>query len=68
MMTFKEKILQEIEEIPEAKKLKLLKIIQLLVAELTPIKKPTSKRGSLNGIWKGAKINDDMYGREHADD
>lgn len=60
LSTYKQKILQEIEEVPEEMMPKLYRIIHLLATELVPKRKKTGNRGSLKGIWKGSQIDESL--------
>jgi hypothetical protein len=59
--TYKEKLLEEINEFPEEKISKLYRIIHILRAELTPKAKKGGVRGSLKGIWKGSRIDEKLF-------
>lgn len=60
-LTYKDKILKELEEIPEEKMPKLYRIIHLLVAELLSKTKKAGNSGSLKGIWKGGQIDEMLF-------
>lgn len=60
-MTYKKKILKEIEDIPKDKIQKVYKIIHILISELITKTKKTGNRGSLKGIWKGSKIEESLF-------
>lgn len=59
--TYKEKILEEIDEFPEDKMSKLYRIIRLLVTELRSETKKTGNSGSLKGLWKGSRIDESLF-------
>lgn len=60
-MSYKERILQEIEKIPDDKLVKIYKIIHLLTGEITAGAKKASTRASLRGIWKGSQIDESLF-------
>ncbi|GBD98089.1 hypothetical protein BMS3Abin07_00097 [bacterium BMS3Abin07] len=60
-LTYKDKILKELEEIPEEKMPKIYRIIHLLIAELESKTKKAGNRGSLKGIWKGCQIDEVLF-------
>ena len=60
-LTYKDKILKELEEIPEEKMPKIYRIIHLLIAELESKTKKAGNRGSLKGIGKGCQIEEVLF-------
>ena len=60
-LTYKERLLKEIEGFPEEKIPKLYKIIHILRVELMQKTKKPAIRGSLKGIWKGSHIEEASY-------
>lgn len=59
--TYKEKLLEEINEFPDETIFKLYRIIHILGAELTPKTKRGGIRGSLKGIWRGTRIDAKLF-------
>ena len=62
-MSYKEKILNEIEKIPDNKLGNIYKIIHLFSEGISTDKKQTEKRASLKGIWKGSRIDESLFNR-----
>lgn len=60
MSKYKEKLLEEIQDIPEVMMPKLYRIVHLFFTEVVHKKKP-AKRGSLKGIWKGSHIDETLF-------
>ncbi len=60
-MSYKEKIMQEIEKVPENKLANMYRIIHLLTDEIASGTQKTGKRVSLKGIWKGSQIDDSLF-------
>ena len=60
-MTYKEKLLKEIEEIPEEFRPKFLRLIHILKREWIQKTKKTGIRGSLKGIWKGSQVDESLF-------
>ncbi len=60
-LTYKDKILKELEEIPEEKMPKIYRVIHLLATELVSKTKKTGNSGSLKGIWKGSQIDEALF-------
>jgi len=60
---YREKLLEEIQTIPQEMTSVLYKIVHLLSVQWITKKdlKRTRKRGSLKGIWKGSKINKELF-------
>ena len=58
---YKEKILEEIQEVPEVHLPTLYKIVHLLIRVLMPGTQRAKKRGSLRGVWKGARIDESLF-------
>lgn len=58
---YKEKILQDINEIPVDMLPKFYKILHILKKEMLVPKKGSSNRKSLKGIWKGSEIDDRLF-------
>ncbi|MBI5740102.1 MAG: hypothetical protein HZA16_05205 [Nitrospirae bacterium] len=60
-ISYKEKILKEIEKIPADKLPNMYRIIHLLTGEITAGVQKTGKRVSLKGIWKGSHIDESLF-------
>ena len=60
-MSYKKRLLKEIEKVPDDKTPQLHKIIHLLTTELIPKTKKTGNRGSLKGIWKDSQIDESLF-------
>ena len=60
-LTYKEKLLREIEEIPKEMAPKLYRVIRILKIELISKPEKTRTRGSLKGIWKGSQIDESLF-------
>jgi len=60
-MSYKKRLLKEIEKVQDDKIPQLHKIIHLLTTELTPKTKKTGNRGSLKGIWKDNQIDESLF-------
>lgn len=60
-ITYKERLLKEIEEFPDEKIPKLYKIIHILRVELMQKTKKSGVRGSLKGIWKDSEIDEALF-------
>jgi len=60
---YREKLLEEIQIIPQVMTPVLYKIVHLLNVQWITKKdlKRTRKRGSLKGIWKGSKIDKELF-------
>ena len=58
---YKEKLLQEIEELPDEIVPNLYRVIHVLKNELMPKTEKYRNSGSLKGIWKGSRIDDEMF-------
>ncbi len=62
-MSYKKRLLKEIEEVPDDKIPQWDKIIHLLTTELIPKPKKTGNRGSLKGIWKDSQIDKSLFSK-----
>jgi hypothetical protein len=60
LSAYKEKLLKEIEGIPEDMMPTFYRIFHVLKTEWVPRTKKAGRRGSLQGIWKGSRIDDDL--------
>jgi len=58
---YKEKLLQEIEELPDEVVPNFYRIIHLLKNELLLKTEKLRNRGSLKGIWKGYHIDEEIF-------
>jgi len=61
---YREKLLEEIQTIPQEMTPVLYKIVHLLNVQWLrkkDVKRRTKKRGSLKGIWKGSKIDKELF-------
>ena len=56
--TYKQKLIGEINAIPENLLPRFYRVMHTLRTELTRQATTTRARGSLNGIWKGSKIDE----------
>jgi hypothetical protein len=59
LSNYKQKILEEIERVPDEKMSVLYKFVHLLTTELMAQQK-SEERGSLQGIWRGSQIDDEL--------
>ncbi len=60
MSQYKEKLLGEVKEVAEEMASRIYKIVHLLKLEFYSNSR-RKKRGSLKGIWKGSKIDEDIF-------
>ena len=60
MSQYKDKLLEEVKGIPEEMASRIYKIVHLLKLEFSSDLR-RQKRGSLRGIWKGSKIDEDIF-------
>jgi len=58
---FKERIINDINDIPVDMLPKFYKFLHLLKTELLNTKPEPKQRGSLKGIWKGSEIDDQLF-------
>lgn len=58
---YKEKIIQEINDIPVSMLPKFYKIVHLLKRELVISPKKSTGRNSLQGIWQGSEIDNRLF-------
>jgi len=58
---YKEKIMQDINEIPVDMLPKFYKIVHLLKKELVSPMGKSNQRNSLKGIWKGSEVDDSLF-------
>lgn len=62
MSDYKNKLLEEVKELPEEMASRIYKIVHLLKLEFSNDSRG-EKRGSLKGIWKGSKIDENLFER-----
>jgi len=58
---YKEKILKDIDAIPADMLPKFYKVVHLLKTELLNMKRKSTNRNSLKGIWKGSEIDEQLF-------
>ena len=61
MSKYRERLLEEIEEIPEEMLPKFCKVIHLLSSEFVSTPQKSRERGSLKAIWKGSQIDEELF-------
>jgi len=60
-LTYKQKLIKEIEETPQEIIPKLYEVIHHLRNELIQKGKMSGNRGSLKGIWKGSVVDEKLF-------
>ncbi|MEW5768398.1 MAG: helix-turn-helix domain-containing protein [bacterium] len=62
MLNYRNRLLKEVQEMPDEVLPWFYKIVYLLNREFTPSSslRKKEKRGSLKGIWKGARVDEDL--------
>jgi len=62
MSEYKNKLLDEVNELPEEMASRIYKIVHLIKIEFSSDSEE-GERGSLKGIWKGSQIDEDIFKR-----
>ncbi len=60
---YKERILNELEEIPDESFPVVYKLIHLIASKFFIKQKKTGRRNSLKGIWSGSQIDDSLFSK-----
>jgi hypothetical protein len=60
-LSYKDRLLKEINEFPEESLPKLYRVLHGLRTELMDEGNKSCVRGSLKGIWKGSQLQDDLF-------